>query len=95
MDWADVYFGLRGGLTLDLMHARFPAAALAANQAAMARSRRCAGRRRAGAWFACPTRRWRDKPIPIWTLEDMFFAACLLDYPAGSAGLAGGKRERL
>jgi len=80
MEWADVYIGLRGASDAGLM-SDIPAPALAANQAAQGE---------------ISTRRWektrwclvrvpneamaRNAGIDLAALEDMFFAACLLDY---------------
>lgn len=80
MEWADVYFGLRGAYNLH-MHAEIPAARLSANQAAQGR---------------VSTLRWEKTrwclvrvPSPALAfqaetseddLTEMFFAACLLDW---------------
>jgi len=85
MDWADVYFGLRGANLLDDM-SDIPAAALSAHQAAQG---------------AISTQRWqktrwclvrvpeetlaRGAQVDLKTLQDMFFAACLLDYESAGA----------
>ena len=56
MEWADVYFGAARRPTTCTMHADIPADRLArSTRPPWARSRPCAGRRRAGAWCACPT----------------------------------------
>ena len=86
MDWADVYFGLRGASTIGDL-ADIPAAALSAHQAAQG---------------AISTQRWqktrwclvrvpdaalaRGAGVDLATLQDMFFAACLLDYDAEAVG---------
>ncbi len=80
MEWADVYFGLRGAGDPRLMSG-IPASALAANQ-------RAQGEISALRWAKT---RWCLVPVPtaalaaragtdLETLETMFFAACLLDY---------------
>ena len=85
MEWADVYFGLRGGGRLgDLSD--IPAATLSANQAAQ-------GAISAQRWQKT---RWclvrvpeeslaRQAGVNLATLQDMFFAGCLLDYQAEAA----------
>ena len=84
MDWADVYFGLRGGGALDLMR-NIPASALSANQAAQGavsalrwqKTRWCLVRVPNGALA-------QSAGIDLDALEEIFFAACLLDYEAAS-----------
>ena len=82
MEWADVYFGLRGASDPRLMR-DIPAAALAANQ-------RAQGKISALRWAKT---RWCLARVPteamaqaaetdLETLREMFFAACLLDYAA-------------
>jgi aminopeptidase len=89
MEWADVYFGLRGAYNLHI-HADIPAARLAANQAAMGRvsslrwqkTRWCLVRVPAAAFaFQAET--------DLETITEMFFAACLLDWPAEVAKWQG------
>ncbi len=102
MDWADVYFGLRGGVTLEAM-SEIPAAALSAQQAAQ-------GAISAQRWQKT---RWcllrvpdaslaRAAQVDLETLQDMFFDACLLDYEsaavdwrATAAKLCGAKTVRI
>lgn len=85
MEWADVYFGLRGG-THDSL-GDIPAEALSAQQAAQ-------GAVSALRWAKT---RWclvrvpdeglaRGAGVDLATLQDMFFAACLLDYDAEAVG---------
>lgn len=85
MEWADVYFGLRGAYNLH-MHADIDAARLALNQGAMGK---------------VSTLRWQKTrwclvrvPNPALAFQaetdeesitDMFFAACLLDWEQESA----------
>lgn len=84
MAWADVYFGLRGAYDLHI-HDAIPAAALASNQDAL-------GKIAALRW---QNTRWclvrvpnadlaRQAGVDLETIEDMFFAACLMDYPAAA-----------
>jgi aminopeptidase len=85
MEWADVYFGLRGACNL-FEHWDVSADRLAANQAAM-------GKISALRWQKT---RWCLVRVPnaalaqqaetdVGTITDMFFNACLLDWPAISA----------
>lgn len=85
MDWADVYFGLRGANALGDM-SDIPAAALSANQAAQ-------GAISAQRWQKT---RWclvrvpdetlaRQAGVDLAALQEMFFAGCLLDYEAEAA----------
>lgn len=85
MDWADVYFGLRGASTIGDLD-DISAAALSAHQAAQ-------GAISAQRWQKT---RWclvrvpeeslaRGAQVDLKTLQDMFFAACLLDYRAAGA----------
>ena len=85
MDWADVYFGLRGGGPIDREH-EISAAARAAQQAAQ-------GAISALRWHKT---RWclvrvpdaslaRGAQVDLATLQDMFFAGCLLDYESAGA----------
>ena len=85
MEWADVYIGLRGASDARLM-ADIPPTALAANQAAQGEistlrwqnTRWCLARVPNAAMA-------RNSGIDLRELEEMFFAACLLDYAAASA----------
>ena len=84
MGWADVYFGLRGASNLHQLN-DVPSAALAANQDVM-------GRISTLRW---QNTRWCLVRVPnaalaqqaetnLETLEEMFFAACLMDYERAS-----------
>ncbi len=85
MEWADVYFGLRGAHNL-YEHWDIPAGRLAVNQAAM-------GKVSSLRWEKT---RWSLVRVPdadlaqqaeadLETVTDMFFGACLMDYRAESA----------
>jgi aminopeptidase len=102
MDWADVYFGLRGAFNLDL-NADIPSERLAASQAA-------AGKISTLRWQKT---RWCLVRVPNASLAyqagvneetilDMFFAACLLDWDSIASKWRGwakqlnlGRRVRL
>lgn len=84
MEWADVYFGLRGGYNL-YEHADIPAERLTANQYAVGqvstlrwqKTRWCLARV-PNAVFA------QQAETDLETITDMFFDACLLDWAAES-----------
>jgi len=84
MEWADVYFGLRGGYNL-YEHADIPAERMTANQSALGRvstlrwqkTRWCLARV-PNALFA------QQAETDLETITDMFFDACLLDWAAES-----------
>jgi aminopeptidase len=84
MEWADVYFGLRGGYNLH-EHADIPVERLTANQVAVGKvstlrwqkTRWCLARI-PNALFA------QQAEIDLETITDMFFDACLLDWEAES-----------
>ena len=65
MEWADVYFGLRGGGPHDERGEISGSLPGRRSKRRRAPSRRCAGRRRAGAWCGCRTNRWLVKPGSI------------------------------
>ncbi len=86
MDWADVYFGLRGAYDLR-MHDEISAAALAANQAAMGVVSTLRWQKTRWCLVRVPNAELaRQADTDLQTVEDMFFAACLLDYPTASKG---------
>lgn len=86
MDWADVYFGLRGAYDLSL-HDDIPTAALAANQAAMGKISTLRWQNTRWCLVRVPNAALaRQADTDLATIEDMFFAACLLDYRAASQG---------
>lgn len=81
-EWADCYAGLRGGYNLDICH-DIPAQVLAKNQKAQ-------GKVSTARWT---NTRWMLTRVPnaafaqqagldLETVMDMYFDACLLDYPA-------------
>ncbi len=84
MDWADVYFGLRGGYNL-YEHAGVPAERLSLNQVAVGKvstlrwqkTRWCLARV-PNALFA------QQAETNLETITEMFFNACLLDWEAES-----------
>lgn len=84
MDWADVYFGLRGAYDLRL-HDDIPAAALAANQAALGKISTLRWRNTRWCLVRVPNAELaRQAHTDLETIENMFFAACLMDYPAAA-----------
>ncbi len=85
MEWADVYIGLRGASDAGLM-SDIPASALAANQAAQGEISRLRWEKTRWCLVRLPNAAMaRSSGIDLGELEDMFFAACLMDY-ASAAG---------
>ncbi len=85
MDWADVYFGLRGASPLGFFD-DIPASALAANQAAQGAISTLRWRKTRWCLVRLPTQALAENAATdLPTLEDMFFAACLMDYESASA----------
>ncbi len=85
MDWADVYFGLRAGGPSN-QFADIPAPVLAANQAARGKISTLRWQKTRWCLVRVPCAALaRQANISLKQLTDMFFAACLLDYPAESA----------
>ena len=85
MEWADVYFGLRGASDASLMR-DIPAPVLAANQAAQGDISTMRWQKTRWCLVRVPNAAMaRSSGIELATLEDMFFAACLLDYESASA----------
>ena len=85
MSWADVYFGLRGAYNLS-MHDDIPAAALAANQDAMGKISTLRWQQTRWCLVRVPNLELaRQADTDLETIEDMFFAACLMDYPEAAA----------
>lgn len=83
MEWADVYFGLRGGSRLG----EIPAAALSAQQAAQGAISALRWRKTRWCLVRVPDETLaRQAGVDLATLQDMFFAACLLDYDAKAVG---------
>ena len=84
MSWADVYFGLRGAYDLS-MHDDIPASALAANQEAMGKISTLRWQHTRWCLLRVPNAQLaRQAETDLKTIEDMFFAACLMDYPAAA-----------
>ncbi|MDE2949908.1 MAG: aminopeptidase [Chloroflexota bacterium] len=84
MAWADVYFGLRGAYDLRL-HDDIPAGTLAANQAALGKISTLRWQETRWCLVRVPNAELaRQADTDLATIEDMFFAACLMDYPAAS-----------
>lgn len=84
MEWADVYFGLRGGALEAL--GEIPAAALSAQQAAQGAISALRWRKTRWCLVRVPDAALaRGAGVDLKTLQDMFFAACLLDYQAEAA----------
>ena len=82
MEWADVYFGLRGASETGLMR-DMPAAALAANQRAQGMVSALRWEKTRWCLARVPTEAMAQQAqIDLATLEEMFFTACLLDYAA-------------
>ena len=84
MEWADVYIGLRGASDASLMR-DIDAAALAANQAAQGAISAMRWNKTRWCLVRVPNEAMeRSSGIELGALEDMFFAACLLDYESAS-----------
>ena len=84
MDWADVYIGLRGASDAGLM-SDIPASALAANQAAQGEISRMRWEKTRWCLVRVPNEAMaRNIGIGLGELEDMFFAACLMDYESAA-----------
>ena len=84
MQWADVYFGLRGAYDLS-MHDDIPAAALAANQNAMGKVSTLRWQQTRWCLVRVPNAALAQQAeTDLTTLQEMFFAACLMDYPAAA-----------
>ncbi|MCY3781261.1 MAG: aminopeptidase [Chloroflexi bacterium] len=85
MHWADVYFGLRGASNPYLMH-DIPAPILATNQAAQGKVSTLRWQKTRWCLVRLPNASLAQQAhTDLRTLEEMFFAACLLDYEAASA----------
>lgn len=85
MEWADVYIGLRGASDARLM-SDIPSSVLAANQAAQGAISKMRWEKTRWCLVRVPNEAMaRSSGIDLGELEDMFFAACLLDYEAASA----------
>jgi len=85
MEWADVYFGLRGASDAGIMR-DIPARALAANQGAQGEISRLRWRKTRWCLVRAPNEALaRNSGINLRELEEMFFAACLMDYERAAA----------
>ncbi len=84
MEWADVYFGLRGAHNLHELK-DIPAEALTANQRAMGKISTLRWQKTRWCLVRVPNEALAQQAeTDLETLEDMFFDACLMDYPAAS-----------
>lgn len=80
MEWADVYFGLRGGYNLD-EHADIPAERLALNQAAVGQISALRWQKTRWCLVRVPNVAFaRQAETDLETITDMFFNACFLDW---------------
>ena len=85
MDWADVYFGLRGASNLHQL-SDIPPSVLAVNQAAQGKVSMLRWEKTRWCLVRVPNEALAQQAeIGLEMLEEMFFAACLLDYEAASA----------
>lgn len=85
MDWADVYFGLRGASDPRLMR-DIPASALAENQRAQGEISTMRWQKTRWCLVRVPNAAMAESSgIDLGELEDMFFNACALDYERESA----------
>jgi aminopeptidase len=102
MEWADVYFGLRGAYNL-YEHATIPADRLAANQYAVGQISALRWQKTRWCLARVPNAAFAQQAeTDLETITDMFFDACLIDWPAASerwraqaAALCGGSRVRI
>lgn len=102
MEWADVYIGLRGASEAGIMR-DIPPTALAANQAAHGEISTLRWEKTRWCLVRVPNAAMaQSSGINRRALEDMFFAACLMDYEAASAqwrktaeGLSGAEFVRI
>ncbi|MBE7555750.1 MAG: aminopeptidase [Anaerolineales bacterium] len=80
MEWADVYFGLRGGYDLD-EHADIPAERLALNQTAVGQISSLRWQKTRWCLVRVPNAAFaRQAGTDLETITDMFFNACFLDW---------------
>lgn len=93
MDWADVYFGLRGGGPRE-MDGEVSGSARAAQQAAQGAISALRWRKTRWCLVRVPDESLaRQAGVDLETLQDMFFAGCLLDFEsAGAAWRATAKK---
>lgn len=84
MEWADVYFGLRGGYNL-YEHAGIPAENLSLNQAAMGKVSALRWQKTRWCLVRVPNAAFAQQAeTNLETITDMFFNACFLDWAAES-----------
>lgn len=82
MQWADVYFGLRGAFDLDI-HDNIDAGRLSLNQAAAGKVSSLRWQKTRWCLVRVPNQAFaRQAGVEENTLLDMFFKACLLDWAA-------------
>jgi aminopeptidase len=80
MEWADVYFGLRGAYDLEI-HSGIPADVLSVNQAAMGQVSAMRWRKTRWCLVRVPNDAMaREAGCDMESVLDMFFRACLLDW---------------
>ena len=84
MEWADVYFALRGGYNL-YEHADIPAERLAVNQAAQGKISRLRWEKTRWCMLRVPNAAFAQQAeTSEEAIIEMFFNACLIDWPAAS-----------
>ncbi|MFB3922913.1 MAG: aminopeptidase [Terriglobia bacterium] len=94
MEWADVYFGLRGANRLDI-HGDIPSDRLAANQTAMGKVSSLRWKKTRWCLVRVPNAEFaRRAGTDLETMMEMFFGACLIDWKE-AAGKWGRWAERL
>jgi aminopeptidase len=82
MEWADVYFGLRGAYNLH-EHADIPSDVLAASQHIMGEISRLRWEKTRWCLVRVPNPALAQQAETDWeTVLEMFFGACLIDWPA-------------
>lgn len=85
MEWADVYIGLRGAYNLHI-HADIPAARLSLNQRALGKVSTLRWEKTRWCLIRVPNAAFAfQAETDAETVEEMFFAACLLDWEQESA----------
>jgi aminopeptidase len=84
MEWADVYYGLRGAYNLHI-HDEIDAGRLARNQAAMGHISTLRWQKTRWCLVRVPNAAFAFQAgVDLESLEEMFFAGCLLDWEAVS-----------
>ncbi len=84
MEWADVYFALRGGYNL-YEHADIPAERLAINQAAQGKVSRLRWEKTRWCMLRVPNAAFAQQAEASEdAITEMFFNACLMDWPTAS-----------